>query len=684
MKEQSTGAFQAIVWKEMHESLKWAVLGLILVSAGLISAAHGLITASEQSAPIVIGVFGMTAFSALVGLMIGRAQIISENRGDAWGFLVHRPAPRTTVFWAKVTAGVLLYLAAVGTPLLLCAFWFSRPGNVAAPFDWRLTLPGIVDLICGLVFYFAGILTAMRDARWYGTRAIGIGLGFICALVNVTMIRTFWMAIVCCVIGITVTALAARGTFLSGGSYTNQSRISRAAVGAAVGSGLLVTALALLAFVMEFLVGPPQYRRTPVYSVSSEGTIVQIVYDDSGVQAVNDLNGHPIEKYKDNAARQAVERGVRRADAGINPQGLRDIRPTFDTGYRSTFDIYTYIPLQNGAFRWYYIHDRHLIACYDNSSKRLIGWLGPGGYTAGEAQPQIRFPGALKAFWSPWPGQGPSLLAFSDVVYRVDENDRRVSKIFTAPTGESILGAGSYSYPPEAIVPFDVIATTKNVYVQWRDTTPRLALPLDPRADGYGRVSVIRANLAPGTPTYVMYSPEGGQRVPLSDSRLMPLQVTQINNDGGIVAHITVPREDPGVNRTLLLGPTLITPLFLRGAVELAAPYKIFPPGFMPSRMLSGWIWQILLGIASAGFIFAQGRKYAFGSGRLLIWTVLGFAVGPLSVALMLSLIEWPPKEICPSCRRQRVVTREKCEHCGAPFPAPAPDGTEIFETVGI
>jgi len=65
-----------------------------------------------------------------------------------------------------------------------------------------------------------------------------------------------------------------------------------------------------------------------------------------------------------------------------------------------------------------------------------------------------------------------------------------------------------------------------------------------------------------------------------------------------------------------------------------------------------------------------------------LLWTAIGFVLGPLGVLLMLSLIEWPVRETSPACGRKRVVTRERCEHCDAPFAAPPVDGTEIFELV--
>ena len=62
--------------------------------------------------------------------------------------------------WASVLLVVLtLYLAAMGIPLIGAAVWASMPGNIAAPFDWRMALPGVADILTGIVFYFAGILT---------------------------------------------------------------------------------------------------------------------------------------------------------------------------------------------------------------------------------------------------------------------------------------------------------------------------------------------------------------------------------------------------------------------------------------------------------------------------------------------------------------------------------------------
>ena len=39
--------------------------------------------------------------------------------------------------------------------------------------------PVATILLAGTVPYFAGMLTALRQARWYASRALGLGVAFI-------------------------------------------------------------------------------------------------------------------------------------------------------------------------------------------------------------------------------------------------------------------------------------------------------------------------------------------------------------------------------------------------------------------------------------------------------------------------------------------------------------------------
>jgi hypothetical protein len=369
--------------------------------------------------------------------------------------------------------------------------------------------------------------------------------------------------------------------------------------------------------------------------------------------------------------------GVVEAIASIDPAGRRGLGPPSTDGYRSTDDIFIPIESRGSATGWYYMNAEGLIAGYDNKSKRLIGWLGPEGFTAGEGMPAAHFQGATQSYW-----HGESLIAFPDAVYRVDLHNRTVAKVFTAPAGESILGAGDSSAgdddPPSAR--FHVIATTRNVYVQSEDGVPLLTVPRDPEASDYGFVAIYRATQAPGAPMVVWYAPEGGSKFSLSSEMEMPLKVTWVNNDGTLGTHVSLPRFAGSLWNPFSSAVMLAMPLALTSAIDVVAKSGLMHRDFIPRQNAVGLVWPGLLGVVIAGFLFARGRAYAFSSGRLVLWTVLGFLLGPLALASMFALIDWPAKETCAACGKKRIATRKLCEHCHAAFPAPDLDGTEIFD----
>jgi hypothetical protein len=98
--------------------------------------------------------------------------------------------------------------------------------------------------------------------------------------------------------------------------------------------------------------------------------------------------------------------------------------------------------------------------------------------------------------------------------------------------------------------------------------------------------------------------------------------------------------------------------------------------------LVPGYIALIVLSAAASAMgCWLLARRYAFPRGRSIMWTLVGFFFGWVGWLLMLVVQEWPARVSCPNCRRLRVVTRDTCEHCGGLHAAPAPDGTEIFES---
>jgi hypothetical protein len=332
--------------------------------------------------------------------------------------------------------------------------------------------------------------------------------------------------------------------------------------------------------------------------------------------------------------------------------------------------------LSNGtAFTWYYITRLGRIAAYDNRSASLVGWLGPGGFVSGPEMPADRFERPLAAPIATL----PTLMAFEDAVFRVYLNHRHIEKIFSSESGESITGA-SDSNSSGSNVPefgdkarFVVISTTKRVVIQSRDGTTRLSASLDPNFYKFGRVAVYRTLQTPEPQTFIWYT----------DGFNQDGFVTQYGSTGTPVAQYTLPSVIPYniqwgyvVLRSVMENPAMRTLLWKHSIFNVSTIQS------SSNQLLVSWLIPLLEGVLFAALAFARSRRYAFSSARLGLWTAIGFALGPLGYALMLSLLEWPALEKCPACGRPRLVTRERCEHCSRPFAAPLPGGTEVFEPI--
>jgi hypothetical protein len=98
-------------------------------------------------------------------------------------------------------------------------------------------------------------------------------------------------------------------------------------------------------------------------------------------------------------------------------------------------------------------------------------------------------------------------------------------------------------------------------------------------------------------------------------------------------------------------------------------------------RLVYGFLALMLVAaIICAIVCLLLARRHAFSPARSAAWALVGFLFGWVGLALMLALQEWPARIVCPKCGKLRVVTRDTCEHCGAPHAVPEPDGTEVFE----
>jgi len=197
----------------------------------------------------------------------------------------------------------------------------------------------------------------------------------------------------------------------------------------------------------------------------------------------------------------------------------------------------------------------------------------------------------------------------------------------------------------------------------------------------YGSVTVVHAALAEGTPFFLWYRARNGT-MSLRESRRSPGRLIELTPTGQVLAQLTVPRDsfadqqEPRWSSTVEAFSTqLVMPVGERAIYAATGGSS----GSRPST--TEWILSLLGAVLFAAINLWLAKRYAFAQQRVITWTAIGFALGLLGFVLFLSLVERPALEPCPSCGRKRVVNRERCEHCGAPFAPPAMDGTEVFET---
>jgi hypothetical protein len=204
--------FKALVIKELRESagiIALAVLAMVYALTELTGTqvlpwqargSYGFPFVSDGLAfflSMCIG--GMAAALAL-------KQTAWEERQGTFFFLLHRPVSRGRVFASKLVVGLGWVAGLSALFLLIYAWWASRPGHVAAPFEWSMTIPIWRQWVAMPLIYLGAFLSGIRPARWWGTRLVPLAAAMLLATIVVNM-PWFWLAL--------LVALVFSGPFLA-------------------------------------------------------------------------------------------------------------------------------------------------------------------------------------------------------------------------------------------------------------------------------------------------------------------------------------------------------------------------------------------------------------------------------------------------------------------------------------
>jgi hypothetical protein len=669
---------KTLIQKDLRENLKVALIGFAIFSLMLLGAylsgiasLNALLAgnryqqATNALQPLLAPLLLQEAafFCAIFGAALGWLQTRNEAHRDLWAFLIHRPVTRTEIFWGKSIAGLCLYFLGAGLPLVVLVLVARTPGHVAAPFEWAMVLPLFSFVLSGVAFYFAGMLTGLRQARWYGSRGFGLGLA-LAASFGALSVYEFWQYSILFAIVVVALAAAVWGCYETGGFYRGQPVIGRLAtiLAMAAGSGGVLFVVVGLLFV---LVVNPLTQHPSVYSnyqMTREGVVYKVTSRDNVITEIVDLDGHPLLDPKTGRTMERQEFQKHFSYGGSVSSRFQGNQIRYGSGLGGNF--FNLVQVTDKTL-WYL--DRHgKLTGYDGRTRRYIGSLDPHGL--GGTSMSGPFLTQPYYYYNPYDETSPKTLATAKAVYQADFKARALKPIFAVTNDDEIGGCmalrGMYGGGLEEIM---LVTTRKSIFVLDSDGHSMFKLPYQPGYSEYPQVAINRLDLMSGsTNSFAVWFYPDFQANQKMDWKL-PLHVLWLSSEGAVSKSADLP---------VLRGPDFtpwpdkaVTAL-LPTAAHVTFDRKIYEP------------WNLLglaLGVVCAVIGWRLARRHNYSTGACFGWTVFIFLLGVVGLLAFLCVQEWAAREECPHCKKLRAVDREACEHCNSPFSPPEKNGTEIF-----
>jgi hypothetical protein len=671
---------KALIQKDLRENLKVAVIGLLIFSLLLIQAYQtclatltNLITrnmSGQMNAlqPLLAQslLIEATFFCGLFGAALGWLQTRNEAHRDLWAFLIHRPITRTEIFWGKTLAGLCLYLFGAGLPLVVLVAVVRTPGHVAAPFEWAMLGPVVSIFLTGGAYYFAGVLTGLRQARWYGSRGLGLGLA-IAGSASVFAAMEFWQSLALIALVVLILATAVWGSYQSGGYYRGQAVTGRLALIAAMTAGCGAVLLAGMGLLFTLIFNPLSHHSFvySYYQMDRVGTLYRGTMRDNELVEITDLDGHPLLNPKTGQKMDRQEFQKRVAYGVVVNTTLKDRRPSRN----AIEDAAHFFSLWNVTDKTLWFLDRHgKLLGFDGRTRKFVGSLQPHGADGTTLnEPFLLQPNAYY-YYNGYNEVTQKLLPSAKTVYQVDFRDRTVKPIFTVANDDEIGGYANDQYGYDEFQAKNFLITTRHT-VCLLDSNGKtiLNVPYQPAFFEYPTVQL--SSLVPSTTNANRYAIwfEPDYQMNWKSGWKMPTHIQWLGSDQAVTRSLALPtlHQTTEESWTDKLATALVPlPLHVKLNQSIYGPWNLF---------------SFALALLCAAIGATLARRYNFATSAVIGWTLFIFLLGIAGLLTFFCVQEWPAREACPGCKKLRAVDREACEHCDAEFPPPEKNGTEIF-----
>jgi ABC-type transport system involved in multi-copper enzyme maturation permease subunit len=659
---------RTLLYKEVRETFRLALAGGLLLTGVLGFARHsysvqlqGLILGSSHASGHMQPLLGeeillfLPLFCAIFGTLLGALQGWREHRQGLWEFLVHRPVSPARLFMGKTIAGLSCYTVAAGVPLVLYAGWVITPGHVPAPFEPQMLLPILGSFLLGICCYFAGMLTIIRQARWYASKLVPLGAAFVVFGLSIFM-PEFWQAVLVVLLGTLLFATATFGSFRSHGQSDKPCGLPSCATALILGIGwglvALFAGLVLGDFISRFNERPWSY-----YLVSKSGGVFKVTREPGHLITVHNPEGQPAENpftgkhltFKD------LEQSVASSTRGY----IGDRSSTWDKPWWFRLSVDYVQDKITANTSWSFQNSRGRFLGYEVATGKFAGSLGPEGYAPTPEGSGARF--RL---------DGAGFLSDSNVLYKVDVERRSVTPVVKIADGPILALSAIYDRDVERQT---MMLTLQTVYILDKDGQILATTPYQPGLPEYPTAIVYR--LEPRGRFAVWFEPDSATN--LLRNFELPIHLHWINGQPEKApVQLPVLNQGPEPISGERLGMALVTPpLFLEPLRWMAA-----------DASFSRWPGPLVacsVAVTTVSFLFGVWwmKRYQLPRRTQVTWGLFLIAGGLPALLACLTARQWPARVVCQSCGNVRSTDQTQCAKCGSGFSPAVRQGTEIFET---
>jgi len=665
----------AIILKELRENLKWAALGFLGLAAGLL---YVLATSNENTSQVVTVLqpaFLMVTsygFSA-VGAAIGALQIAPERRRDQWAALFHRPASSLAIWGAKLLAGMVLFFLTAGTALGVAVIYAALPGRFASPLFPAMLIPACSDLLLGLCAYLASVVLVLgTGSRFVGRVLLAAAFAGIfmaqTALYSLSGAWGFWGTVVG-----TVLLLAAATESIQRQTGGPRLRLVRAGSILLLVMGAHVLIDFLAPKIEQALFGKWVGFVYEQFAVSRTGEIALETYDPKlGRSNYIALDGTPFSP--EESEKWLGNRVLLFNLAWFEIDDATYQRMVTDRGLRSPQDYLRQIGLE-GPEEWFLLPAQAWFVGFDGLSRRVEARLGEDGFERAPQSVPPFDPPPRPAYYASAPRylfwSGPDL-------YAVDFLAREQRLLLNS--GDSPIFGARDLHDRDDAPPLFFVALADEFVVLNADGSERFrkAYARDPKE---WTVLDVGANPALDR-IYINYLPDRYVRMGAATVDTSVLQV--LDSDGEEVDLLSFRMSEGTTFRRGLYAS--LTPLAFQ--ILSTVRQELFPPVIAAWRgsplSAADWLKLLLVSLVSATAVWGWGLRVGFSRTPLAGWMLFAFAFGVPGLIAFRFAGDWPPRARCPACKKTRTLQSDRCRRCGAGWPRPEPDGSEVFDAGAV